>query len=117
MSAWFLDSELSTCCSSSWSTKIEGSNLTNLAGKTLANCNELSLSYSIKTHHLHATLKLKPQLFILLLCAALKGVCATVHAFAVSSVVRGHCECKDAWNVPCDSKREPSNPRDAQAVV
>ena len=40
-------------------------NFKNLVRKTLVNCNELSLSCSIKTCHFHAMLNLKPQPFIL----------------------------------------------------
>ena len=40
-------------------------NFKNLAGKTLANCNESSLSSSIKTCHSHATLNLKLRSFTL----------------------------------------------------
>ena len=47
-------------------------NFKNLVGKTLANCNESSLSSSIKTHHSHAMLNLKPQSFILSSRVALK---------------------------------------------
>ena len=56
-------------------------NFKNLVEKTLANCNELSLSSSINTHRSHNLLHLKPQLFIM---------CSTkmVHTFAVSSVAR-----------------------------
>ena len=47
-------------------------NFKNLAGKTLANCNKLSSSFSIKTCHWYATLNLKPQSFILSSRVALK---------------------------------------------
>ena len=50
----------------------QNGNFKNLAGKTLANCNKLSMSSSIKTHHWHATLNLKPQPFILSSHVALK---------------------------------------------
>ena len=47
-------------------------NFKNLAGKTLANCNELSLSSLTKTFHSNAMLNLKPRSFTLASCAALK---------------------------------------------
>ena len=47
-------------------------NFKNLVGKTLVNYNESSLSSSIKTHHLQATLNLNPQSFTLSSHVALK---------------------------------------------
>ena len=47
-------------------------NFKNLVGKTLANCNKLSSSSSIKTRHWYAMLNLKPQLSILSSRVALK---------------------------------------------
>ena len=45
-----------------------------------------------------------------------------MHAFVVSSVVRGYHEYKDIWSAPIDGaelpcKREPGNPRDTSAVA
>ena len=61
-------------------------NFQNLAGKTLVNCNKLSLSSSIKTCHQLATLNLKPQAFIfMIIMCGIKIACV----FASSSVVRG----------------------------
>ena len=45
-----------------------------------------------------------------------------VHAFTVSSVVRGYHEYKDIWSTPIDEielpcERKPGNPRDTLAVT
>ena len=45
-----------------------------------------------------------------------------VHAFTISSVVRGYHEYKDIWSPPIDGtelscERESGNPRDTSAVV
>ena len=56
-------------------------NFKNLAGKTLANCNKLSLSSSIKTCHA----KFKTTIVYFIITCGVK----IVFAFAVSSVVRG----------------------------
>ena len=62
-------------------------NFKNLVGKTLANCNELFLSSLIKT----CNAKLKTTIiYFIIMCGA-----KTVHAFAVSMVVRGYHEYKD----------------------
>ena len=57
-------------------------------GKTLANCNKLSLSSSIKTCHLHVMLNLKPESFILSSHVVLKIMCV----FEVSSLVKGNTQ-------------------------
>ena len=71
-----------------------------------------------KRHHSHVTLNLKTTIiyFIITCCAKM------VHAFVVSSVVRGYHKYKDVWSAPIDGrelpcKREPSNPRDTSAVA
>ena len=60
-------------------------NFKNLVGKTLANCNELSLSFLTKTCLLHAMLNLKTTIgYFIIMCST-----KMVIAFVVSSVVRG----------------------------
>ena len=64
----------------------------------LVNCNVLSLSSSIKTHHLHATLNLKTTIiYFIIMCSA-----KVVHAFVVASVAREYHKYKDVWNAPID---------------
>ena len=70
----------------------------NLVGKTLANCSELSLSSLIKSRCPHAMLKLKTTIAYFTITCGFK----LVHAFAVSSVMRGHHKYKDVWNAPID---------------
>ena len=66
--------------------------------KTLVNCNVLSLSSSINTQHLHATLNLKTvMVYFIIMCSA-----KAVRAFVVSSVVREYHIYKDVWNAPND---------------
>ena len=84
----------------------------------MTNCNELSLSSSIKTHQSHTTLNLKPTIVYFIITCDTK----IVHVSAVSSVVRGYHKCNDVWNahndgaeLPCE--REPSNPIDTYTVV
>ena len=60
-------------------------NFKNLVGKTVAYCNELSMSSSSKTCHSNTMLNLNVLLFILSSYAALKIM---VRVFVVSSVVR-----------------------------
>ena len=60
------------------------------------NCNELSLTSLIKTRHSHTTLNLKTTvIYFIIMCGA-----KMIRAFALSSVVRGYHEFKDAWNAP-----------------
>ena len=67
-------------------------NFKNLAGKTLVNCNELSLSSSIKTCHLRATLKLKPQSLILSIDCIDSGV-YTIYVLSSCVALNGVCIC------------------------
>ena len=85
----------------------------NLVRKTLANCNELSLSSLIKTCHM----KFKTTIIYFITCSV-----KMVRMFVMSSVARGYHEYKDVWSasinrteLPC--KRELGNTRDTSAVA
>ena len=82
-----------------WSKMVTGkpwqiSNFKNLIRKTLVKCNELSFSFLIKTYHSHAMLNLKTIIiYFIIMCSA-----KMVHAYAVSSVLRGYHKHTDVWS-------------------